>query len=298
MSNKELKGTIVALVTPFKDDKRLDMDNLSKLIQWHIDKKTDAILICGTTGESATLTHAEHMDLIEFAIKEAAGRIPIIAGAGSNCTEESIMLAKHAEKFNADAILVITPYYNKPTQEGLFSHFKAVAETVRIPVILYNVPSRTGVNLAPETVKRLMEIENILSIKEATGDLRQLSQIIKLCGNRITLLSGDDFTLLPTLSIGGEGVVSVVANIVPEDVKKLIDEYKQGNIKEAEKMHYKLLPLIEVLFIETNPVPVKEAMKMMNLLSSSAVRLPLVPLQETNRKKLKVVLQEYGLINN
>lgn len=287
------KGSMVALVTPFKDG-QVDKEKLLELVEFHIREGTDGIVPCGTTGESATLSHDEHKEVVSIVVKAVNKRIPVIAGAGSNCTRESIELAHHAKKVGADGILAVTPYYNKPTQEGLYEHYATIAE-VDIPLILYNVPSRTGVNLIPETVARLSKIDNIVGIKEASADLRQQSKIVELCRSNFALISGDDFTLLPTLSVGGVGVISVVANIVPKEVSNLVKEFNQGNMAEAKSLHYKIFPLCEAMFIETNPVPVKESLSLMRLISPE-VRLPLVPLKEANRQKIKEVLQTYGLI--
>ncbi|MEW6096645.1 MAG: 4-hydroxy-tetrahydrodipicolinate synthase [bacterium] len=288
------KGSIVALVTPFKKGK-VDKERLLKLIEFHIQEGSDGVVPCGTTGESATLSHDEHKEVVNIVVEAVNKRIPVIAGAGSNCTTESIDLAKHAKKVSADAILAVTPYYNKPTQNGLYEHYATIAKEVDIPIILYNVPTRTGVNLLPETVARLSKIDNIVGIKEATGDLKQQSKIVELCREDFVLLSGDDFTLLPTLSIGGVGVISVVANIVPKDVANLIKEFNKGNMDKAKKLHYKIFPLCEAMFIETNPVPVKEALEMMGMISHE-VRLPLVRLEKTNQEKLRETLRTYGLI--
>ncbi|MFH1563560.1 MAG: 4-hydroxy-tetrahydrodipicolinate synthase [Nitrospirota bacterium] len=300
------KGSIVALATPFKNG-QVDKERLLKLVEFHIQEGTDGIVPCGTTGESATLSHEEHKEVVTMVVEAVNKRIPVIAGAGSNCTRESIELARHAKKVGADAILAVTPYYNKPTQEGLYAHYAAIAKEVDIPLIPYNVPSRTGVNLLPETVAMLAKIDNIVGIKEASADLRQQSKIIEqvlnleLCRNEASLkdfalLSGDDFTLLPTLSIGGVGVISVVANIIPRDIANLVREFNKGNFEEAKKLHYKIFPICEAMFIETNPVPVKEALSMMGMISPE-VRLPLVPLRDTNREKVREVLHAYGLIS-
>lgn len=294
------KGSIVALVTPFKNG-QVDKERLLKLIEFHIQEGTDGIVPCGTTGESATLSHEEHKEVVTTVVEAVHKRVPVIAGAGSNCTRESIELARHAKKVGADAILAVTPYYNKPTQEGLYAHYAAIAEEVDIPLIPYNVPGRTGVNLLPETVAKLALIDNIVGIKEASADLRQQSKIVEQVLNLefrrkdFALLSGDDFTLLPTLSIGGVGVISVVANIVPKNVANLVREFNQGNFEEAKKLHYKIFPICEAMFIETNPVPVKEALSMMGMISKE-VRLPLVPLKDTNREKVYKVLQASGLL--
>ncbi|MEW6619775.1 MAG: 4-hydroxy-tetrahydrodipicolinate synthase [bacterium] len=287
------KGSIVALVTPFKDG-QVDKERLLELVEFHIQEGTDGIVPCGTTGESATLSHDEHKEVVTLVVNAVNKRIPVIAGAGSNCTRESVDLAHHAKKVGADAILAVTPYYNKPTQAGLYEHYATIAKEVDIPLILYNVPGRTGVNLQPETVAKLSKINNIVGIKEASADLRQQTKIVELCRPDFALISGDDFTLLPTLSIGGVGVISVVANIVPKDMANLIKEFNKGNFDEAKRLHYKIFPLCEACFIETSPVPVKEALGIMGKILPE-VRLPLVPLQETNREKLRQTLITYGI---
>jgi 4-hydroxy-tetrahydrodipicolinate synthase len=288
------KGSMVAIVTPFRDGK-VDERALGELIDWHIASGTDAIVPCGTTGEAATLTYEEHEHVVEFTIKRAAGRVPVIAGTGSNSTDETIMLTRHAKEAGADGALLITPYYNKPTQEGLYRHFKAVADDVDIPIVLYNVPGRTSVNMLPATVARCAQIGNIVAIKEATANLQQISEIIELCGEKIAVLSGDDFTVLPTLAIGGMGVISVSANCAPADMAALCDLYFAGDMDGAKKMHYKLQPLNQAMFFETNPIPVKTALGMMGRIAPE-MRLPLCPMSEPNKEKLSRVLKEYGLI--
>ena len=288
------RGSLVAIVTPFKDGK-IDEKAFRDLIEFQINNGTDGIVPCGTTGESATLSHEEHEKIIGLTIEAVNGRVPVIAGTGSNNTSEAVRLTKHAKKAGANAALLITPYYNKPTQEGLYQHYRKVAEEVDIPVILYNVPGRTGVNMLPETVARLAEIKNIVGIKEATGDLKQISDVISLCPKDFLLLSGDDFTVYPTLAIGGHGVISVVANVAPKDMADLCDAYFAGDMKKANELHYKLLPLNAVMFIETNPIPVKTALSLMGKVSSE-MRLPLCDMSEGNLNKLKKVMNDYGLI--
>ncbi len=288
------KVSIVAIVTPFKN-KKVDEKALGKLIEWHISEGTDAIVPCGTTGESATLDYEEHYKVIEITIKIVNKRIPVIAGTGANATDETIMITQKAKKMGADGALLVAPYYNKPTQEGLYRHYKAVAESVDIPIILYNVPGRTAVNMLPPTVARLAEIKNIVAIKEATGDMRQTSDIIRLCGDRMTVLSGDDFTTLTLLALGGKGTISVSANVAPRDVSGMIRAWEKGNIAEARKLHFKLEPLNQAMFIETNPIPVKTALSMMGKIQEE-FRLPLCPMSDENRKKLRNVLVTYGLI--
>ena len=288
------KGSIVAIVTPFKNGK-VDETALGELIEWHIASGTDGIVPCGTTGESATLGYEEHEQVIEYTVGKVAGRVPVIAGAGSNSTEETIMLTAHAKKVGADGALLITPYYNKPTQEGLYRHFKAVADAVDIPIVLYNVPGRTSVNMLPSTVARCAQIKNIVAIKEATANLQQISEIIELCGDKLSVLSGDDFTVLPLLSIGGVGVISVTANVAPVDMAGLCDAYFAGDMVEARRLHYKLQPLNQAMFYETNPIPVKTALGLMGKISPE-FRLPLCPMSDTNTEKLTNVMKKYGLI--
>ncbi len=288
------KGSIVAIVTPFKDG-RFDERAYEELIEWHIQEGTDAIVAVGTTGESATLTYEEHFRVIEVAIKTANKRIPVIAGTGANATEETIMMTKKAEEMGADGALLVAPYYNKPTQEGLYRHYKAVSEATGLPLVLYNVPGRTAVNITPETVARLSELKNVVAIKEASGNIRQVSDIIRLCGDSITVLSGDDFTTFPIMMLGGKGVISVTANIVPSKVAALCRACLEGNLEEARKLHFELEPLNAAMFIETNPIPVKTALAMMGKISEE-LRLPLCEMSPQNKEKLRAVLQSYGLI--
>jgi 4-hydroxy-tetrahydrodipicolinate synthase len=288
------RGSIVAIVTPFKDGK-IDEKAFRDLIEFQINNGTDGIVPCGTTGESATLSHEEHEKIIGLTIEAVNGRVPVIAGTGSNNTAEAARLTRHAKKAGANAALLITPYYNKPTQEGLYQHYRKVAEEVDIPIILYNVPGRTGVNMLPETVARLAEIKNIVGIKEATGDLKQISDVISICPKDFLLLSGDDFTVYPTLAIGGHGVISVVANVAPKDMADLCDAYFAGDMKKASELHYRLLPLNGAMFYETNPIPVKTALSLMGKVSGE-MRLPLCSISEGNLNKLKKVMKDYGLI--
>ncbi len=288
------KGSMVAIVTPFKNGK-VDEKALGDLIEFHIKSGTDVIVPCGTTGESATLSHEEHHRVVEFTVKTVNKRVPVVAGAGSNSTSETIDLANYAKKAGADGVLLITPYYNKPTQEGLFLHFKKVTDSVDIPVILYNVPGRTGVNMLPATVARLRTIKNIVGIKEATGDLKQISELIRLCGRDFGVISGDDFTTLPMLAIGGVGAISVTANIVPGDAAAMFDAFFAGKMEEALKFHYKMEPLHSLMFIETNPIPVKTSLALMGKINEE-FRLPLCSMADANKDKLKKALKDYGLI--
>ncbi|MDP8254001.1 MAG: 4-hydroxy-tetrahydrodipicolinate synthase [Candidatus Kaelpia aquatica] len=289
------RGSMVALVTPFKDGK-VDKIGLKKLVRYHIKNGTSALVPCGTTGESATLTEREHERVVETVIEEAAGRIPVIAGTGSNSTEEAIRYTKFAQKRGASGSLLICPYYNKPTQEGLYQHFKAIAEEVRIPLILYNIPSRTGVNMAPETIARLgRRYKNIVGVKEATGSLDQMLAIKSLCPKDFLLISGDDALTLPILSIGGAGVISVLANIMPREVEDVVRKFENGDLAAARKLHIDLYPLVKALFLETNPAPVKAAMGMIGIISDE-LRLPLVKLLPVNRVKIRSIIKKYGLI--
>jgi len=290
-------GSIPALVTPFKKDESIDEECLRFLINWHIRNKSDAILVCGTTGESATLTHKEHKEVIKIAVEEAKGRIPIIAGCGSNSTQEARELAEFSQSVKADAILVITPYYNKPTQEGLYEHYKKIATSVKLPLIIYNVPSRTGINIMPETVSRLYkDCRNVVGIKEASGNLDQISRLMTLVDRRFVLLSGSDEITLPILSVGGKGVISVVANIMPRKTHDLVVSFLKGDWEKARKIQFYLYPLIKALFIETNPIPVKTALGFMGLINP-ALRLPLYKMSQNNLEKLKKILERYKLIN-
>jgi len=288
------KGSMVAIVTPFKNGK-VDEKALGDLIEFHIKSGTDVIVPCGTTGESATLSHEEHHRVVEFTVKTVNGRVPVVAGAGSNSTSETIDLANYAKKAGADGVLLITPYYNKPTQEGLFLHFKKVTDSVDIPVILYNVPGRTGVNMLPATVARLRAIKNIVGIKEATGDLKQISELIRLCGRDFDVISGDDFTTLPMLAIGGVGAISVTTNIIPGDASAMFDAFFAGKMAEALTFHFKMEPLHSLMFIETNPIPVKTSLALMGKIAEE-FRLPLCAMAEANKDKLKKALKDYGLI--
>jgi len=289
------RGSIVAIVTPFKNGK-VDEQKLRDLIEFQIKNGTSGIVPCGTTGESATLSFDEHDRVIEITIEQVKKRIPVIAGTGSNSTEEAIMLTRHAAKAGADASLQVSPYYNRPTQKGLYEHFKAIAESVNIPIILYNIASRTGVNIEPETIAKLAhDCKNIVGVKEASGNLDQMSRIKQLCGQNFDLISGDDSLTLPILSVGGTGVISVVANIVPKDVTSLVAEFEKGNLKKAQEIHYKLLPLIKAVFFETNPIPIKTAMGLLGMCEPD-LRLPMCAMLPENLEKLKKALREYGLL--
>jgi len=286
------KGSMVALVTPFLNGK-VDEAKLRELVEFHIQSKTDAISPCGTTGESPTLSHEEHKRVIQIVVEQAKKRVPVIAGTGSNATDEAVDLTRFAKRAGADAALMVCPYYNKPTQEGVYRHFEKVAKEADIPIVLYNIPGRTGINMAPETIARLSKIETIVAVKEAAGSLDQVSQILSLCD--ITVLSGDDSLTLPMMSVGAKGVISVVANIVPKDVVALTHHALDGAFEKAREFHYKLLPLCKVLFIETNPIPVKTAMETLGMIKGE-LRLPLCGMAEGHLAQLKKALIDYGLL--
>jgi 4-hydroxy-tetrahydrodipicolinate synthase len=287
-------GSIVAIVTPFKGG-QVDEEAFRKLIDFQIANGTRAIVPCGTTGESATLNVEEHARVIDIALEAVNKRVPVIAGAGGNSTSEAIELTEHAKKAGADATLQVTPYYNKPTQEGLYQHFKAIAEAVPLPQVLYNVPGRTSVNMLPETVARLAELPEVVAIKEASGNLGQMAEIVRLAGDKITLLSGDDNVTLPVLSLGGKGVISVVANIVPKDSADLVAAWEGGRVDEAKALFYKLFPLCQAMFFETNPIPVKTSLALMGKIQDE-MRLPLCAMLPANLDRLKKALTDYGLI--
>lgn len=288
------KGSMVALVTPFKNG-RVDEKSLKDIIEFQIQNGTSAIVPCGTTGESATLSYDEHDKVIELTVQYVKGRVPVIAGTGSNSTDEAIALTRHAKKAGADASLQVNPYYNRPTQKGLYLHFKAIAEAVDIPIILYNIASRTGVNMEPETFAKLAGIKNIIGVKEASGSLEQMARIKNVCPKDFILISGDDALTLPVMSIGGVGVISVVANIIPKDVADMCANFEKGNSAKAKGLHYKMLNLVKAMFIETNPIPVKTAMGLMKMIDPS-MRLPLCEMLPENREKLIKALKEYRLI--
>jgi len=290
------KGSLVAMVTPFTESGKVDEKGINELVEFHIKNGTNGIVPCGTTGESPTLSHEEHKRVVEITINAVAGRIPVIAGTGSNSTREALDLTSHAKEAGADGALIVVPYYNKPTQKGLYLHYKEIADNVDIPIIVYNVPSRTGVNLLPETLAKLAELENIVAVKEASGNLEQMAQIVELCGDKITLLSGDDKLILPVLSIGGKGVISVVANIIPAEVANMIREFEKGNYQTAQDIFIsKVYPLSSAMFYETNPIPVKTSVQLMGLPAGN-LRLPLTPMSDDNLAKLKSDLMKFNLL--
>lgn len=288
-------GAFTALVTPFKDG-QVDEEAYRGLIEWQIENGIHGLVPCGTTGESATLSHDEHKRVISICVDQVKGRVPVLAGAGSNNTKEAIELTQHAKDAKADGALLITPYYNKPTQPGLVAHFKAIAQAVSIPTIVYNVPGRTGTNLLPETLATMKaEIPEVVGIKEATADLNQISRILELCGRDFTVLSGDDFTVLATLGIGGRGAISVVSNVVPDQMSGMYDAFVQGNLNKAMDFHYAMAPLYRAMFMETNPIPAKTSLELMGKLGAE-LRLPLIPMKNALKAELKSVLSQVGIL--
>jgi len=289
------QGSIVAMVTPFRNGK-IDEPKVKELVELHVKSGTDAIVPCGTTGESPTLSHDEHRHMVELTVEAAAGRIPVIAGTGSNSTSEAIDLTKHAERAGAQGALVVNPYYNKPTQEGLYRHFRAVGEASTLPILVYNIQGRTAVNIETDTMARLArDCQNIVGVKEASGSLDQMSQVILACGPDFSVLSGDDNITLPLLVIGGRGVISVIANIVPRETSEMVHAALDGDWKRARELHYKLFPLARAAFLETNPIPIKEAMAMAGMLEPE-FRLPMCRMGDANRQKLRAILESYGLV--
>ena len=283
---------MVALVTPFRNGK-VDERTLRRLLDFHLEARTDVVVPTGTTGESATLSHQEHRRVMSIVVEHVRGRVPVVCGAGSNNTEEALGLVRYAKKIKADGVLVVTPYYNRPTQEGLYRHYAYLAHRCDIPMILYNVPGRTGVSLAPATVARLAKISTIVGIKEASGNLDQVDQILELCD--LTILSGEDSLTFPMLALGAEGVISVTANVVPDLVRQMVHATLNGDMAQGRELHRRLYPLSKALFIETNPIPVKTALGMMKKIRPE-FRLPLCPMAEENRKKLRGVLKRLGVL--
>ena len=289
------EGSFVALVTPFKDDESLDEAKLKELIEFQIDGGTHGIVPCGTTGESPSLSDEEHDRVIELTVETVNGRVPIIAGTGSNSTTRTLRATEHAKAAGADAALIVTPYYNKPNQQGLYAHYMKIADSVDIPIVIYNVPGRCGTDILSETVARLADHPNIVGLKEATGELKRASEVVSMCPDDFVVLSGDDINTLPILSVGGKGVISVVANVDPTDIAETCNAFKVGNIELARKLHYKTMQLAVDLFIETNPIPAKTALMLMGKLNGQ-LRLPLAPLTPANQETLRQTLEDAGLI--
>lgn len=287
-------GALSAIVTPFSDG-AVDEVALRDLIEWQIGAGVQGIVPCGSTGESATLSHAEHEQVIKIAIEQARKRVPVVAGTGSNSTAEAIRLTAAAREMGADGALLISPYYNKPTQEGIYKHYKMIAQSVDLPLIMYNIPGRTGSNIMPETMARLCEVRNIVAVKEASGSMDQISDIRRLCGERLTILSGDDSLTLPLIALGAKGVISVITNIMPREMRDMVAAALANNYTSARELHYRMLPLMRALFIETNPIPIKHAMSLLKKCSPE-VRMPLTPMSPPAADRLKAVMKEMKLL--
>ncbi|MBE7030170.1 MAG: 4-hydroxy-tetrahydrodipicolinate synthase [Ruminococcaceae bacterium] len=294
MKKTVFEGSGVAIVTPFTKD-GVNYEKLGELLEFHVANQTDAVIICGTTGESSTMPDAEHVAVIRYAVEKIAGRMPVIAGTGSNDTAHGVELSKMAQDAGADALLMVTPYYNKATQKGLIQHYTRQANAVDIPCILYNVPSRTGTNIKPETMLALADVENIVGIKEASGDIVQAARIMALCGDRFDLYSGNDDMVVPLLSLGGKGVISVVANVAPRQTHDMVASYLAGDTKKALALQLEMLELVDALFCEVNPIPVKAALNLMGF-EVGGYRLPLCEMEEANLAKLKGAMERYGLL--
>jgi 4-hydroxy-tetrahydrodipicolinate synthase len=295
MRRRTFQGSLVAMVTPFRDGK-VDEAALRELVEFHVKSGTDGLVPCGTTGESPTLSHAEHKRVIEIVVEAAAGRIPVVAGTGSNSTAEAIDMTVHAAKAGADGALLVSPYYNRPTQQGLYEHFRAIAEAASgLPLILYNIQGRTAVNIETDTVARLAEIPNIVGVKEASGSLDQMTAVILACGPDFSVVSGDDSLTLPLMAVGGRGVISVVANFLARDVAEMTHAALEGDWKRARELHWKLFPVCRGMFIETNPIPVKEAMAMLGMIRAEW-RLPMCPMGDANRDRLRKILVHAGVL--
>ena len=288
-------GSAVAIVTPFNEDGSVNYEQLKSLVEYHISHKTDAIVICGTTGESSTLTEEEHSEVIKKCIEYVDKRVPVIAGTGSNCTETAIKLSKEAEEHGADALLVVTPYYNKATQAGLIKHYTMIAEAVNIPIIMYNVPGRTGCNIAPATAAKLAkEVKNIVAIKEASGNISQVAKLAQLAGDSIDIYSGNDDQVVPLLSLGGKGVISVTANIIPEDTHDMVQKYLDGDVAGSLALQLKAIDLCDAMFCEVNPIPVKKAVELAGL-CNGYVRMPMTEAEPASVEKIKKAMVEYGI---
>ncbi|MGN0335728.1 MAG: 4-hydroxy-tetrahydrodipicolinate synthase [Lachnospiraceae bacterium] len=289
------KGAAVAIITPMHENGEVNYPKLGEIIEYQIAHKTDAIVICGTTGEASTLSHEEHLEVIDYCVKKVAKRVPVIAGTGSNCTETAVYLSREAEKSGVDALLVVTPYYNKATQKGLIAHYKTVAESVKLPIIMYNVPGRTGCNILPETAATLVrEVENIVGIKEASGNISQIAKLMSLAGDEIELYSGNDDQIVPVLSLGGLGVISVLSNVAPEETHDIVDLYLNGDTTESMELQLKAIPLVEQLFCEVNPIPVKAAMNLMGF-EVGPLRMPLSDMEAAHVENLKTAMKDFGI---
>lgn len=290
------EGAGVAIITPFHEDGSVDYERFGEIIEDQIRNHTDAIIVCGTTGESATMTHEEHLDVIRYCVEKVAHRVPVIAGTGSNCTETAVYLSSEAEKIGADALLVVTPYYNKATQNGLYVHFKTVADAVKLPVLLYNVPSRTGTTILPETVVRLCrEVENIVGVKDATGNMSQTAHLMSIADGCVDMYSGEDALIVPILSMGGKGVISVLSNVAPQQTHDICSLYFEGRVQESCALQLKAVPLVEALFCEVNPIPVKKAMELKGFCGGT-LRLPLTEMEAENAQRLEREMKKFGVL--
>lgn len=288
-------GAGVAIVTPMTETGEVNYPKLEEILEYQIANNTDSIIICGTTGEASTLTHEEHLEVIRFTIEKVAGRIPVIAGTGSNCTDTAVYLSTEAEKYGADALLLVTPYYNKATQKGLIAHFTKIANSVKIPVILYNIQSRTGVNITPETLAYLAKnVENIVGVKEASGNISQIAKVAQLAGDSLDIYSGNDDQIVPILSLGGKGVISVLSNIAPRETHDIVAKYLAGDVKGSLELQLRALPLVDQLFCEVNPIPVKTAMNMLGW-EVGPLRMPLSPMEEEHKARLKAEMDAFGV---
>ena len=290
------KGAGVAIVTPMKANGEVNYERFADLIEFQIANGTDAIIVCGTTGEASTLSHEEHLEVIRFCAKKVAGRVPVIAGTGSNSTETAVYLSTEAEKCGVDGLLLVSPYYNKATQNGLYTHFKTVADAVKLPIILYNVPSRTGCSILPDTIIRLAaEVENIVAVKEACGNISQIARLAAKAGGKVDIYSGNDDQIVPILSLGGIGVISVLSNIAPRQTHDICEKYFAGDVKGSMELQLKAMELCDALFCEVNPIPVKKALNLMGM-EAGVLRLPLTEMEEANAKKLEKAMREFGLL--
>ena len=289
-------GAGVAIVTPFKENGEINFDKLGELIDFQVENGTDSIVIVGTTGEASTLSHEEHIECIRYAVQKTAKRIPVVAGTGSNCTETAIYLSTEAEKYGVDGLLLVSPYYNKATQNGLYAHYKAVADSVKIPCILYNVPSRTGCNILPETVVALCnDVENIVGVKEASGNLSQVARLMHLANGKVDLYSGNDDQIVPIMSLGGIGVISVLSNIAPKETHDICAKYLEGDVTGSMKEQLRAIPVCDALFCEVNPIPVKKALNLMGK-EAGPLRMPLTEMEDANAAKLEKAMKEYGIL--
>lgn len=290
------KGAGVAIVTPMYEDGAVNYEEFAKLLDFQIENGTDAIIVCGTTGESSTLTHEEHLEVIRYCVEKVAGRVPVIAGTGSNCTETAVYLSKEAESYGVDGLLLVSPYYNKATQNGLYRHFKTVADAVKVPVLLYNVPSRTGCNILPETVVRLCrDVENIVGVKEASGNISQIAHLAAIADGCVDIYSGNDDQIVPIMSLGGIGVISVLSNVAPAQTHAICRNYLDGNVKESCRLQLEALELCNALFCEVNPIPVKKALSLMGY-ATQTLRMPLTEMEEANAQRLEKAMRTYGIL--